>query len=124
MFCVTKKKIKKVSLLLILIISMLILLGSLKTYQSSKYGTENWRCSQSYAIYSNDIFCIIFDVRSPRNHLIILAKKTIERHKSVGNLNETELQSFINLVDGFINKINGNRENITLSFHIGKAWVS
>ena len=95
---------------------MLVLLALFQSIPLKEHDIGLVSCSSSYNIFSNDVFCMKFDVMTPRNHLIILAKKNAE---SVKNFNDTELHSLLNLVDDFINKVNGTQDDIILSFHIG-----
>lgn len=76
-------------------------------------------------IFSNDVFKIVFDLPTPRNHMIILFKHDSYRksRRSVKDLDEDELRSLIHLVDGFNNEFIAKHEEVILSFHTG-YWVN
>ena len=76
-------------------------------------------------IFSNDVFKIVFDLPTPRNHMIILFKHDSYRksRRSVKDLEEDELRSLIHLVDGFNDEFIAKHEEVILSFHTG-YWVN
>ena len=77
------------------------------------------------------MFKICFDIGTPRPHFIILIRKNFkselerkkERVRVTETLNETELESLLDLCEAFITSINGQSEAFTLAFHTGN-WVS
>ncbi len=78
-------------------------------------------------LFENDIFKIQFDINLPRPHLLIFFKTDEDEARkdktNVKHLSESEINSLIELVEGFMMAINAQNEAHTISFHTG-GWVS
>ena len=70
----------------------------------------------------NDLFKIEFDLPTPRPHFILLENKVKQVKKSIIDVQENEIRSFLTLIQTFIREYSLASENLVLSFHIG-YWV-
>lgn len=74
-------------------------------------------------LFENDMFMIKFDIPTPRPHLIILFKYQTFKQRNVSDLSNDQLSSLMNVCYQFINELEAQAEEFTLSFHTG-LWAS